>query len=192
MTEFETETDGQLETLEDDRYQVRFVRRLPHPPEKVWRALTEDEHLEAWFPTTIEGERTAGAALRFSFREHEIPPFDGTMLACDPPRLLEFLWGPDQLRFELAPDGDGTLLTMCDLVDPDEMGKAARDASGWHIALNRLTYELDHHGDGTQNPWAADDVFEPINARYIELFPAEASTVGPPQEYYDTIDRKKP
>ncbi len=35
---------------------VRFSRRLPHPPEKVWRALTEAEHLAAWFPTTVEGE----------------------------------------------------------------------------------------------------------------------------------------
>jgi uncharacterized protein YndB with AHSA1/START domain len=28
---------------------LRFVRRLPHPPAKVWRALTERADLAAWF-----------------------------------------------------------------------------------------------------------------------------------------------
>ncbi|MCW2567279.1 MAG: hypothetical protein JWN54_1376, partial [Mycobacterium sp.] len=39
------------------RWQLRFTRRLPHPPQKVWRALTEPEHLAAWFPTEIRGDR---------------------------------------------------------------------------------------------------------------------------------------
>jgi len=30
--------DGELEQVED-RWRLRFVRRLPHSPEKVWRAL---------------------------------------------------------------------------------------------------------------------------------------------------------
>ena len=33
----------------------------------------------------IIGERAAGAALRFEFRDGEGPGFDGTMLTCDPP-----------------------------------------------------------------------------------------------------------
>ena len=41
---------------------------------KVWRALTEAEHLAAWFPTTVEGDyAVAGAPLRFSFREVPLP-----------------------------------------------------------------------------------------------------------------------
>ncbi len=56
-------------TLErgDGTVTVRFVRQLAHPPQKVWRALTEAEHLDAWFPTTIEGEFAAGAPLLFRF-----------------------------------------------------------------------------------------------------------------------------
>src|SRR5439155_10034394 len=83
---------GRLEQV-GDRWQLVFTRRLPHPPEKVWRAITEAEHLAAWFPTTIEGERRTGASLRFAFREHEIPPMEGEMLACEPPSKLEFMWG---------------------------------------------------------------------------------------------------
>ena len=59
---------GKLEQGHDGRWQLRFERRLTHPQEKVWRAITDPEHLAAWFPSTIEGERAAGARLRFSFR----------------------------------------------------------------------------------------------------------------------------
>jgi uncharacterized protein YndB with AHSA1/START domain len=85
---------------------LRYRRRLSHAREKVWRALTEDEHLAAWFPTTVEGTRAAGAPLHFAFREAEGEPFDGEMLAFDPPSLMELRWADDLLRFEVEPDGD--------------------------------------------------------------------------------------
>ena len=46
---------GELEQRSDGRWRLRFTRALAHPPEKVWRAITEPEHLAQWFPTTIEG-----------------------------------------------------------------------------------------------------------------------------------------
>ena len=54
----------ELATLEraGDRTVLRYRRRLAHPQQKVWRALTEDDHLAAWFPTAIEGTRSAGFA----------------------------------------------------------------------------------------------------------------------------------
>ena len=84
-------------------WRLRFVRHLAHSPERVWRALTEPAELEAWFPTTIEGERAAGAPLTFTFRHGEADAFEGRMIACEPPRLLEFMWGTDKIRFELEP-----------------------------------------------------------------------------------------
>src|SRR5690349_909928 len=70
------EGEGSLEQVAG-RWRLRFVRTLAHPPEKVWRALTEPEHLAVWFPTEIHGEREAGAALRFVFAGDEGPPFEG-------------------------------------------------------------------------------------------------------------------
>jgi uncharacterized protein YndB with AHSA1/START domain len=177
MTET-TDTYGQLQTV-DERYQVRFVRHLPHPPEKVWRALTEDEHLDAWFPTTIEGERRAGAPLRFSFRENDLPSFEGRMITCDPPSVLELDWGPDRLRIELVPDGNGTRLTLTDVIDPSEQGKAARDAAGWHCKLDELAWVLDHPGDGIA-PFAATR-WKEVSGHYVDDFPADASSIGPPE-----------
>jgi uncharacterized protein YndB with AHSA1/START domain len=79
------------------RWRLRFSRTIGHPPEKVWRALTQPEHLAAWFPTTVDGERAVGAALRFTFPGEEAPPFEGRMLTYDWPSTLEFTWGDDIL-----------------------------------------------------------------------------------------------
>ncbi len=76
-----------------DRAVLEYRRRLDHPPEKVWRALTEPGQLAAWFPTTIDGERVTGAALTFRFEHLDIEPMHGEMLRFEPPALLEFTWG---------------------------------------------------------------------------------------------------
>jgi uncharacterized protein YndB with AHSA1/START domain len=166
------ETEGTLEQT-GDQWRVRFTRALPHAPEKVWRALTEAEHLVAWFPTTITGDLTDGAPLRFEFRDGEGPPFDGKMVTCDPPRVMEFFWGDDLLRFELEPTEQGTILTLTDTLE--ELGKAARDAAGWHYCLDRLGFAL----AGT--PRDPDDSWKALNDRYIEQFGPEAATIGPPE-----------
>jgi uncharacterized protein YndB with AHSA1/START domain len=165
--------DGQLEQV-DGRWRLEFTRRLPHPPEKVWPALTEPEHLAAWFPTTIEGERAAGAALRFTFPHGEAPPFDGEIITYDPPSVLEYRWGPDTLRFELRPDGDGSMLTLLDTID--EHGKAARDAAGWHVCLDLLA----NHLAGEASPDLRTR-WKPLHDSYVARFGPEASTIGPPE-----------
>ena len=96
---------------------ISFEFDLPHSPQKVWRALTEPEHLKAWFPTDIEGDWLPGSKLRFVFREDEGPDFDGEVLAHEPPRLLELRWGDEVLRFELQPTGDGTALTFAPVAE---------------------------------------------------------------------------
>jgi uncharacterized protein YndB with AHSA1/START domain len=171
--------DGELGELGelshvDGRWQLRFSRSLAHPPPKVWRAITEAEHLDAWFPSGIEGERVAGAKLRFPFREDEGPTLDGEMLVYDEPRVLEFRWSDDLLRFELEPDGAGTRLTFVNTFD--ELGKAARDAAGWHVCLALLQ----HHLGGEEPPWSPEDRWKPVNEAYVERFGPEAATIGPP------------
>ena len=89
----------ELEQLDDGRWRLRFTRALAHPPDKVWRAISEPEHLAQWFPTTIEGARRRGAQLHFAFRHGEGEPFDGEMLAFVPPSLMQLRWADDVLRF---------------------------------------------------------------------------------------------
>jgi len=174
-----TDAYGTL-TRRGERPELRFRRRLAHPPEAVWRALTEPDQLERWFPTTIDGERVAGAALSFSHRDVPLPPFDGEMLAYDPPRLLALRWGEDELRFELEPDGEGgTVLTLTDTIG--ELGKAARDGAGWHVCLDMLGEALGAGGGDT----AAGDRWRAVHSGYVERFGPAASSIGPPQEWED-------
>lgn len=166
--------EGQLEQ-QDGRWQLRFARRLPHPSEAVWRALTEPEGLAAWFPTRIEGERAPGAPLRFVFPGNEGPAIDGEMIVYDPPSVLAFRWGNEEtLRFELAPDGDGCLLTFLNRFD--ELGKAARDAAGWHVCLDALAAHL----DGAEAAWTPSERWQQVHPAYVTAFGPAASTIGPP------------
>jgi uncharacterized protein YndB with AHSA1/START domain len=165
--------DADLGTLtrQGDRWTLTFTRQLAHPPEKVWRAVTEPEHLAVWYPQAIVGERRAGAPLRFESSVGDA--FDGEMLVFEPPSVMEFSWGADRLRIELTPDGPGTVLTLTDSFD--DVGKAARDGAGWHECLDRLGYELD---GATPPPWG--ERWQEVHPLYVEQLGPEAATIGPP------------
>ena len=170
--------DADLGTLtrQGDRWTLTFTRRVAHPREKVWRAVTEPEHLAAWYPQEIVGERKAGAPLRFVSSAGD--GFDGQMLVFDPPEIMEFTWGADRLRIELQADGAGTLLTLTDTFD--DLGKAARDAAGWHECLDRMVSDL----DGTPpRPWG--ERWREVHPRYVTHLGPDAATIGPPPGWDD-------
>jgi uncharacterized protein YndB with AHSA1/START domain len=131
---------GTLERTEDGSYQLRYVRHYPHPPEKVWRALVEPSELAHWFPSAIEGERKPGAKLRFVFEGVAGPATEGVMRVFEPPRLLEFTWTNQTLRFELTADRGGSKLVFSTTFH--ERVTAPRDAAGWHKCLDKLTDRL--------------------------------------------------
>ena len=168
--------NGELEPC-GDRWKLRFTRELAHPAEKVWRAVTEPAHLDAWFPQRIVGEWQVGAPLKFESRGGEFPPFDGEVLACEPPSLLEFRWGTDVIRFEIVPNAEpatGCTFRLSDVFS--ELGKAARDAAGWHTCLDFLV----HHLTGTAPPWTTGGRWSEVHPGYVERFGPAAATLGPP------------
>ncbi|MFL5824748.1 MAG: SRPBCC family protein [Solirubrobacteraceae bacterium] len=166
---------GTLEQRDDGRWQLRFTRNLAHPIERVWRAVTEPEHLAKWFPSTIEGERATGATLRFSFPVEGVEPIDGEMLAYEPPTLMRLSWGADILELNLRSTSEGTELTLIDILD--EHGKAARDGAGWHKCLDALESALQGEPDARERlgDWSE------VHAVYVERFGPEAATIGPPE-----------
>lgn len=133
---------GSYETV-DGRPLLRFERRLAHPIDAVWRAVSDPAELAHWFPSTIAVEELrVGGSMTFSFEEHDLPPMQGSVTELDPPRLLGFSWGDDELRFELAPSDDGAQTTLRFSVALDARDKAARDATGWHVCLDALERQL--------------------------------------------------
>jgi uncharacterized protein YndB with AHSA1/START domain len=142
---------GNYETI-DARPALRFERRVSHPVEAVWRALTEPDELARWFPSTVEVDLRVGGEMTFTFAEMPIPDESSTMTGrvtdLDPPRLFAFYWGQDHLRFELEPADGGTACVMRFTVLIDSKDKAARDAAGWHVCLDGLEQLLDGAAEG--------------------------------------------
>jgi uncharacterized protein YndB with AHSA1/START domain len=136
----------------DDQPTLSFERRLPHPVDRVWQAITEPGELQQWFPSRVEADLRVGGKMKFIFEEHTVPEMPGEVTELDPPRVFAFAWGEDHMRFELEPvDGDRecALRLTVQLAARD---KAARDAAGWHVCLDRLARVLDGE-DGPPSDW---------------------------------------
>jgi uncharacterized protein YndB with AHSA1/START domain len=141
-----------------DRTALRIERRLAHPPEKVWRALTEPPQLRAWFPFDVQLEPAEGATIRFLDRGDDTAPTEGVITELDPPRLLAYTWGDDVLRWELRPAEDGSLLIFTHTF-ADRAG-AASFAAGWEACLNAMDELLAGRPVTTPDPAAMDVAHE--------------------------------
>ncbi|WP_433859384.1 SRPBCC family protein [Streptomyces kronopolitis] len=128
-------------TTSDGRTALRMERRLAHPPAKVWSAITDPAHLGQWFPAEVTVELRPGGAVTFTMPGVSGVAMTGTVTDAEEPRLFAFTWGADHLRWEIAPDGDGSLLTLVHTFG-DRFGGASF-ASGWHLCLTALSQLLD-------------------------------------------------
>jgi uncharacterized protein YndB with AHSA1/START domain len=135
-------------TITDGTWTLTYVRHLDHPVEKVWRAITESDHLSAWFPCDIVGERRSGAdvtllfwpdvAERFEVAE---PTTAGHIDVWEPPTRFELWWEGDSIRWRLEPTATGTTLTLTTVIEDPAIATDA--AAGWHVCLDRLQVRLD-------------------------------------------------
>ena len=99
---------------------ISFEFDLHHPPEKVWRALTDPELLADWLLPVTGLALEPGAA--FTFRTQPIAGWDGMvncrMLEIEPGRRLSYTWvvGKMELNtvvtFTLTPTPSGTRLSL--------------------------------------------------------------------------------
>lgn len=163
-------TDSDLGTLilEGGTATLRFERRLPHPIEAVWAAITEPGARARWFGPTQIDPRPDGVIDTAP----DDPPVSeamkrvrGRILTWDPPHVFEHEWiqpivEPGVVRYELRADGEATILTFTHRgLGPDN---ARGFIPGTHAYLDRLRAAL----DGTAVPDWSD--------RFAELRPAYA------------------
>lgn len=140
-----TATDGVLERLGDDSQVLRFERRLAHPVERVWAALTEPEQLAGWL-ADADIDLVAGGRVELRWlntdQDGNQAVARGTITSLEPPRLLEMdtdIHG--QLRWQLRPDGAGCVLTFSAAVQlPEDLLPIV--SAGWHIHLDHLADAL--------------------------------------------------
>jgi uncharacterized protein YndB with AHSA1/START domain len=142
-TTFRPSPVGEVEYRADgDRWTLVLVRTLRHPPERVWAALTEPEHLEAWSPFLADRDlgRPGDATLTMIDGEtrEELP---ASVTRAERPTVLEYTWGDDVLRWELAPAESGTRLTLRHTVSDRDL--LPQVAAGWHLCLDVAEHVLD-------------------------------------------------
>jgi uncharacterized protein YndB with AHSA1/START domain len=153
---------------------LRFERRLAHPPEKVFRAISDPAELQHWFPATVETELRPGAPVTFTFEAMDIDASGGEIVEVEPPKLLVYTWGDDVLRWEVVPEGDGSRLFFSHTLADDGMSGgrpgAARNAAGWDVCLGALEARLD-------GPPPPETEWFPLFEGYVERFGLGEGTV---------------
>ena len=156
MTQRAHETQATRLDVVDGRHRLTLERRLAHPVERVWRAITEPAELGRWFPAEARFEPRVGAEVRFSMAGE--PDTAGTVEQIDPPRLLQLTWDTNVLRFELTPVDAGCVLVFSHVFD-DHAG-AASFASGWDSCLDGLDGLLDGRDPALAEAGAMDVAHE--------------------------------
>jgi hypothetical protein len=104
---------------------------------------------------------------------------DGEVLAYEPPRLLAYTWGEDELRFELRPHDAGCVLRLTHSFD--DRFKAARDAAGWHVCLDNLADSLAAVSQPPEAPRLAGD-WKGLNSDYERRFGISPEQATPPPQ----------
>ncbi len=91
---------------------VVVEREMPHPPEKIWRALTQPHLMEAWL---MQSDFKPLVGHRFSFRA-DWGAVDCRVLEVEPNKTLSYAWTAYGLEsvvtWTLTPTGTGTHLRM--------------------------------------------------------------------------------
>ena len=146
--------DGTLETRDDGTYVLRYERRLRHPVEKVWEALTDPRQIEAWWARAAELDLAEGGRARFEWLNGPAVA-EGRITRLEPPTTIEFATDiHGRLLWELRPDEDGTRLTLTVThAIPDEY--LTEVLAGWHVHLDFLEDALDSRPVDWEN-WPKD------------------------------------
>jgi uncharacterized protein YndB with AHSA1/START domain len=142
-------------TIEGDYATLRYERRLSHPREVIWKAITDPNELAGWFNTKAIINGRNGGKIDFV---NTVSGFHttGRILAWDPQRVFEHEWHiapnlslpggePEAfIRWDLERDGDSdnTLLTLT--YNRLTKSTSLRFAPGTHAYLDRLEASLNN------------------------------------------------
>ena len=144
-----------MSTVRQPTPEIRTVvieRKVAHPPEKIWRALTQPHLIEEWLMKTdfkpVKGQK-------FTLRNEPKPDVnvvvDCEVLTVEPNRALSYTWDAFGLEsvvtFTLEPTPTGTIIRMEQTGFRPDQELAYRGAmAGWKqfiAALENVVATLD-------------------------------------------------
>jgi uncharacterized protein YndB with AHSA1/START domain len=163
----------------EEKWTLVLVRELRHSPEKVWKALTDPAHLHEWAPFEADGSLgTLGNRVKLTTVAAPTPQVSETIVTrADPPKVLEYNWGAQDIRWELEPLRDGTRLTLWHNIDRRFISMGA---AGWHICFD----VMDHFLSGTPvgrivGSKAMKFGWQRLNVEYAKQFGVQAPNWPP-------------
>lgn len=173
------------------RGEVRLVRHLPGPIERVWEYLTDPEKRATWL---ARGPLEAKAGGRITLEFHNtklsapgdrIPAkyeadcqdgcsFTGRVVRCEPPRVLVHTWGEadgseSEVTFELEPEGGRVRFTLTHRRLGNDRAVLTSVSAGWHTHVAILVAQLE--GAPAPSFWSTHTRLE---AEYEKWLPAPA------------------
>jgi len=162
-----------------DRWTLILVRELRHPAAKVWQALTDPGQLRAWAPFDADRNLGTTGSVKLSTVGTRAPNVSETSVKrAEAPRLLEYSWGGNDIRWELEPLAGGTRLTLWHNIDRRFVSMGA---AGWHICFDVLDRFLAGHPIG--RIVAGDALkfggWQRLHAEYAKQFGVEATSPPP-------------
>ena len=125
---------------------ISFEFDLHHPPEKVWRALTDPVLLTEWLLPVAGLALEPGAA--FTFKTQPYPGWDGIVncrvLETEAQRKLSYTWVVGDMldtavTFALTPTASGTRLSLVQSgFKPDQKQNFGGARYGWKMMGGKL------------------------------------------------------
>ena len=128
-----------MSTAATETLSVVVEREIAHPPEKIWRALTQPHLLAEWL---MENDFKPAVDHRFSL-SGDWGAADCTVLTVEPNRTLSYTWDAMGLEstvtLTLTPTGKGTHLRMEQAgFRPDQLQKYNGAKFGWQKFFGKL------------------------------------------------------
>jgi uncharacterized protein YndB with AHSA1/START domain len=129
---------------------------MPHPPARVWAALTTAEGLGTWFGNAATIDLRPGGEAKLTWASGDEASM--RIERVEEPTVFGFTWGiyglPDgdprrtYVEFTLEPTGTGTLLTVAEsgfaqLPEDDYRKAFSSNTEGWASELGELVEYLD-------------------------------------------------
>ena len=121
-----------------DDWTLALVKELNHPPEVVWKALTDPAQLRKWAP--FDSDKNLDDLGPVNLTAVGTTYVSETRVTrAEAPYFLEYAWGGNETRWQLVPTENGTRLMLWAKIPRKFI---AMGAAGWHVCLDVLDLVL--------------------------------------------------